>query len=79
MFFVIPPVHKNIIDVEIPTTKKDIIKRCFKAPRDAVEELLNFRGDLHIFEGGRIVPGPPSAATGRWALEDGLGTKQCSQ
>ena len=74
MFFVIPPVHQNITNVEIPTTNKGIPSNgdSFKAPRDAVEELLNFRGDLHIFEVVWIVPGPPSAATGRWALEDGL-------
>ena len=34
------------------------------APGDAVEELLNFRGDLHIFEVLRIVPGPEKVGTG---------------
>lgn len=58
-----------IVDVEIPPTISLRIDQMSPmkifhpqedqpAPGDAVEELLNFRGDLHIFEVLRIVPGP---------------------
>ena len=64
-----------IVDVEIPATIYLRIDQMSPmkifhpqedqpAPGDAVEELLNFRGDLHIFEVLRIVPGPEKVGTG---------------